>query len=53
MMEILIENESDFKSESGLFIVRLVKERLKDFDDQVKFPEPEVKDSFLKRYGDR
>jgi hypothetical protein len=50
MMELMIENESDFKSEPGLSIVRVIKERLKKCDDKLKFPEPEVKDRFLKIY---
>lgn len=51
IMELMIENESDFKSGHALSFVRIVSGRLKKFDESAKFPEPEVRHSFLKLYG--
>ncbi len=51
IMELMIENESDFKSGRALSVVRIVLGRLQESDEEAKFPEPEVRDSFLKLYG--
>ena len=51
IMELMIENEPDLKSDCTLSVVRLVAERLKEFDEKSRFPEPEVRESFLKLYG--
>ena len=51
IMELIIENESDFKFEPGLSITRLVIDRLNEFDGEAISPKLEVKTSFLKRFG--
>jgi hypothetical protein len=51
IMELIIENESDFKSEPGLSITHLVIERLQEFDEEATSPNPEVKTNFLKLFG--
>lgn len=51
IMELMIENESDFKRGSALSLITFVKERLKEFGSCEKFLEPEVRDYFLKLYG--
>lgn len=51
IMELMIENETDFKSEPASSIVNIVKERLRELDNSIKFPEPEVRDRFLHIYG--
>jgi len=53
IMELIIENESDFKFEPGLSITHLVIERLAEFDEDyegTRFPHPAVKSSFLKHF---
>lgn len=51
VMELMIENETDFKSEPASSIVSLVKERLRELDHSTKLPEAEVRDRFLDIYG--
>jgi hypothetical protein len=51
VMELMIENETDFKSEPASTIVSLVKERLRELDHSTKRPEPEVRDRFVDIYG--
>jgi len=51
IMELILENEPDFKSEAGLFLTHLVIERLAEFDEKTTLPQPEVKSIFLKRFG--
>ncbi|MDF5729885.1 MAG: hypothetical protein PUP92_18215 [Rhizonema sp. PD38] len=51
IMELMIENETDFKSEPASSIVGIVKERLRELDHSTKLPEPEIRDRFLDIYG--
>jgi len=51
IMELIIENESDFKFEPGLSITHLIIERLAEFDEETRFPHPAAKSSFLKHFG--
>lgn len=51
IMDIIGENEPEFKSEPGLAIVGKVIERLKSFDESANFPPPEVRDNFLKVFA--
>lgn len=47
----MIENESEFKSERALSIVRIVGERLQEFDESAEYPSMFLRDSFLNLYG--
>lgn len=47
VMELMIENESEFKSERALSIVRIVGERLQEFDESAEYPSMFLQDSFL------
>jgi len=51
IMELIIENESDFKFDPGLSITHLVIERLAEFDEETRASHLEVKSSFLKHFG--
>ncbi|MEC4813452.1 MAG: hypothetical protein SAK29_09300 [Scytonema sp. PMC 1069.18] len=51
IMELMIENEADFKSEPASSIVNIVKDRLLELSNSKRFPEPEVKEKFLHLYG--
>ncbi|MBD2773835.1 hypothetical protein [Iningainema tapete] len=51
ILELMIENESEFKSERALSIVRIVGERLQEFDESAEYPSMFLRDSFLKLYG--
>jgi hypothetical protein len=51
IMELMIENETDFKSEPASSIVNIVKDRLQELDNSRKFPELEVTDKFWHLYG--
>jgi hypothetical protein len=46
-MELMIENEANFKSEPALSTVSILKDRLQELNNSTKFPEAEVKDKFL------
>jgi hypothetical protein len=50
IMELMIENETDFKCEPASYIVSIVKERLRELDNSTKLPEAEVRDKFLDIY---
>jgi hypothetical protein len=50
-MELMIENEVDFKSESNSGkIVNIIEGRLLQLDNSTKFPEPEVRDRWQDIY---
>ncbi len=50
IMELMIENETDFKFEPASSIVSIVKERLRELDNSINLPELEVRDKFLHIY---
>lgn len=52
ILEIMIENESEFRSNNALPLVSIVLQRLKTLDSTTQYPEPEVRDSFLNMYSD-
>lgn len=49
MMKLLVENPTDFIP--GSVIIRIILERLKNLDDEQELVDPDVKDSFFKRYS--
>ena len=49
VIELIIENPSDFSSGLGWPVSRLIRERIKNFKDEEHFIAPELIDSFLKR----
>jgi hypothetical protein len=51
IMQLMIENESDFKSDTTSSLVSIVLQRLKEFDSEAQYPEPEVRKNFLNTYG--
>ncbi|WP_148662653.1 hypothetical protein [Scytonema hofmannii] len=51
IMELMIENESEFQSGHALSVVPIVSERLQKLEDSAEFPDLEVRNSFLKLYG--
>jgi hypothetical protein len=51
IIELIIENENNFKSESASSLITLVKERLQKLDNSAKFPELELRNRFLQMYG--
>ncbi|BAZ16002.1 hypothetical protein NIES4071_78750 [Calothrix sp. NIES-4071] len=52
VLEIMIENESVFRSKNVLPVVSIVIQRLKELDSTTQYPEPEVRDNFLNMYND-
>jgi hypothetical protein len=50
-MEIILDDKADFKDRQGLEIVKIIVDRCKEFDGQSKFPDPEVKHSFLEHFA--
>jgi hypothetical protein len=52
ILEIMIENESVFKSKNVSSLVSIVLQRVKELDSTTQYPEPEIKDNFLSMYSD-
>lgn len=50
-MEIMIENESVFKSKNVSSLVSIVLQRVKRLDSTAQYPEPEARDNFLNMYS--
>ena len=51
ILEIMIENESVFKSKNVSSLVSIALQRLKGLDSTTQYPEPEVIDNFLNMYS--
>lgn len=51
IMELMIENEPDFKFVPASLLVTIVRERLRELDNSTKFPTLEARDTFLHTYG--
>lgn len=52
VIELIIENPSNFSSGLGWSVSRLAHERIKNFKDEEEFIAPELIDSFLKLYDE-
>jgi hypothetical protein len=52
ILEIMIENEPEFKSNNAFPLVSIILQRLKTLDSTTEYPEPEVRENFLNMYGD-
>ncbi|RUT04568.1 hypothetical protein DSM106972_041370 [Dulcicalothrix desertica PCC 7102] len=51
IMELMIENEPDFKFVPASLLVTIVRERLRELENSTKFTTLEARDKFLHTYG--
>jgi hypothetical protein len=51
IIQLMIENPSDFTSTSSFFVISVVSEQLKNLDDKQEFIDHKVRNDFLSLYG--